>query len=218
MGGPNGTCRGVRSAAVASNAISRKSGCRPERAWPPQLRARAGDQQSPDHSPCRSATSDPATAVVVRASGGGADILEREHGRRPDDWRGGGCAYESHGARVLEVRIRLPPAKSQRTFSPSNRRRLRMTSSGHAGPRADALAGEDRSETRVAVILRAIRPGATRPPARLYFSGLRNGPRGSRWRPIPVGSQARFSNDQYHGWHDYPVAAGQRHQSQLQGD
>jgi len=35
---------------------------------------------------------------------------------------------------------------------------------------------------RVAVILRVIRPGATRPPARLYFSGLRNGPRGSRWR------------------------------------
>jgi hypothetical protein len=35
---------------------------------------------------------------------------------------------------------------------------------------------------RVAVTLRATRPGATRFPAQLYFSGLRNGPRGSRWR------------------------------------
>jgi hypothetical protein len=37
-----------------------------------------------------------------------------------------------HRARVLEVRIHSPPGKSQRTSSPSNRRRSQMTSSRHA--------------------------------------------------------------------------------------
>ena len=49
---------------------------------------------------------------------------------------------------------------------------------------------------------------------RIFPESLARRRRGS----IPVGSQARFGDDQCHGRHDYPVAAGQRHQSQLQGD
>ena len=41
--------------------------------------------------------------------------------------------------------------------------------------------------------------------------------RGVGEEQYPVGSRARFSNDQCHGRYDYPGTAGQRHQSQLQG-
>ena len=62
--------------------------------------------------------SDPATAIAERVAFGRVpDKIGRQKGRA-DPSKAGKRDNQIQRARVLEVRIHLPPPKSQRTFSP----------------------------------------------------------------------------------------------------
>jgi hypothetical protein len=68
--------------------------------------------------------SDPATTIAERVAFGRVpDKIGRQKGRA-DPSKAGKRDNQMHRARVLEVRIHLPPAESQQTFGSSQYRRL----------------------------------------------------------------------------------------------